>query len=115
MHPLYRYATDKQEEIVKLLKEFVECESPSYSPRAVNRFVDLLAERSGSIAQAKLIRSKSRGHHLRLEFKLPGRKKAGQILGLGHSDTVWPLGTLRHMPFRRASGRLWGPGVYDMK
>jgi glutamate carboxypeptidase len=115
MHPLYRYATDKQEEIVKLLKEFVECESPSDSPLAVNRFVDLLAERSGSIAEAKLIRSKSRGHHLRLEFKLPGRKKAGQILGLGHSDTVWPLGTLHHMPFRRADGRLWGPGVYDMK
>ena len=115
MHPLRRYATDKQEEIIKLLKEFVECESPSDSPQAVNRFVDLLAERSRHIAQAKLIRNQSRGHHLRLEFKLPGRKKAGQILGLGHSDTVWPLGTLSHMPFRRTAGRLWGPGVFDMK
>jgi glutamate carboxypeptidase len=115
MHPLRRYATDKQEEIIKLLKEFVECESPSDSPQAVNRFVELLAERSKHISQAKLIRNQSRGHHLRLEFKLPGRKKAGQILGLGHSDTVWPLGTLSHMPFRRAFGRLWGPGVYDMK
>ncbi len=115
MHPLRRYATDKQEEIIKLLKEFVECESPSDSPQAVNRFVELLAERSKHISQSKLIRNQSRGHHLRLEFKLPGRKKAGQILGLGHSDTVWPLGTLSHMPFRRASGRLWGPGVYDMK
>jgi glutamate carboxypeptidase len=115
MHPLRRYATDKQEEIIKLLKELVECESPSDSPQVVNRFVELLAERSKHIAQAKLIRNQSRGHHLRLEFKLPGRKKRGQILGLGHSDTVWPLGTLRHMPFRRAAGRLWGPGVYDMK
>ena len=115
MHPLRRYATDRQEEIIKLLKEFVECESPSDSPQAVNRLVELLAERSKHIAHAKLIRNQSRGHHLRLEFKLPGRKKAGQILGLGHSDTVWPLGTLSHMPFRRAAGRLWGPGVYDMK
>jgi glutamate carboxypeptidase len=115
MHPLLRYATDKQEEIIKLLKEFVECESPSDSPQAVNRFVELLAERSRHIAQAKLIRNQSRGHHLRLEFKLPGRKKAGQILGLGHSDTVWPLGTLKHMLFCRGDGRLWGPGVYDMK
>lgn len=115
MHPLRRYATDKQEEIIKLLKEFVECESPSDFPQGVNRFVELLAERSKHIAQAKLIRNQSRGHHLRLEFRLPGRKKAGQILGLGHSDTVWPLGTLSHMPFRRAAGRLWGPGVYDMK
>jgi glutamate carboxypeptidase len=34
---------------------------------------------------------------------------------LGHSDTVWTLGTLRTMPFREAQGRLWGPGVLDMK
>lgn len=46
---------------------------------------------------------------------MPGRKKSGQILALGHSDTVWPLGTLRSMPFRQAQGRLWGPGVFDMK
>ena len=39
----------------------------------------------------------------------------GRFLALGHSDTVWPLGTLRAMPFRQAEGRLWGPGVFDMK
>ena len=55
------------------------------------------------------------GKHFRCEFQLPGRKKSGQILALGHSDTVWPLGTLRTMPFRQASGRLHGPGVFDMK
>lgn len=80
MHPLRRYATDKQEEIIKLLKAFVECESPSDSPEAVNRFVELLADRSRHIAQPKLIRNQSRGHHLRLEFKLPGRKRAVRFL-----------------------------------
>ena len=34
---------------------------------------------------------------------------------LGHLDTVWPLGTLRKMPFRLREGRAWGPGVLDMK
>ena len=34
---------------------------------------------------------------------------------MGHADTVWRLGTLHEMPFRRAEGRLWGPGVLDMK
>ena len=48
-------------------------------------------------------------------MQLPGGKKRGQILALGHSDTVWPMGTLRGMPFRRSDGRLWGPGVLDMK
>ena len=46
---------------------------------------------------------------------LPGRRKNGEILALGHSDTVWPMGTLKSMPFREAEGRLWGPGVLDMK
>ena len=46
---------------------------------------------------------------------MPGRKKSGQVMALGHSDTVWPVGTLRTMPFREADGRLWGPGVLDMK
>jgi glutamate carboxypeptidase len=46
---------------------------------------------------------------------LPGRRKNGQVLALGHSDTAWPVGTLRSMPFRQAGGRLWGPGVLDMK
>jgi glutamate carboxypeptidase len=55
------------------------------------------------------------GPHLSCEMRLPGRRKNGQVLVLGHSDTVWPLGTLRSMPFRRARGRLWGPGVLDMK
>ena len=39
----------------------------------------------------------------------------GQVMALGHADTVWPLGTLRGRPFREAEGRLWGPGVLDMK
>lgn len=48
-------------------------------------------------------------------MKLPGRGKSGQILALGHSDTVWPVGALRSMPFRNHRGRLCGPGVLDMK
>lgn len=34
---------------------------------------------------------------------------------IGHFDTVWPLGTLRDMPVRVKDGKLYGPGVYDMK
>lgn len=115
MRPFLRYTTEKQADIVELIRELVGCESPTDSPDAVNRFVDLFIERTRDIASAKTIKSNRAGNHLRLEFKLPGRKKAGQILGLGHSDTVWPLGTQRTMPFRHSKGRLCGPGVLDMK
>jgi glutamate carboxypeptidase len=115
MHAFIRYANDKQAEIVALIQQMVECESPSNSPSDVNRFVDLVIEKTSDVADAKTIVSEKYGKHLRLEFKVAGRKKEGQILGLGHSDTVWPLGTLRTMPFCAHSGRLWGPGVLDMK
>jgi glutamate carboxypeptidase len=115
---LLRIAKQKQNEIIALIQELVECESPTSDAAAVNRFVDLLAARLAPLGRVRTFPGGSYGKHLRCEFTPPRGKSAGsdgQILALGHSDTVWPSGTLRSMPFRRASGRLWGPGVLDMK
>ncbi len=108
-------ARSRQKQIVALIREMVECESPSDDPSAVNRFVDLLSDVAPSFARVKTVPGGRFGRHVVCEFELFGRKKAGQILALGHSDTVWPLGTLASMPFRQKDGRLWGPGVLDMK
>ncbi len=43
-----------------------------------------------------------------------GAGPGGPLL-LGHHDTVWPRGTLAEMPFRVEDGRVYGPGVFDMK
>src|SRR5579863_2498499 len=116
MDLLLRYARQKQGEIITLIREFVECESPSDDPASVNRFTDLLAERVKDMARVGTYAGGDvYGKHIRCEFELPGAKKQGQILALGHSDTVWPMGTLGKMPFRQSKGRLWGPGVFDMK
>jgi glutamate carboxypeptidase len=34
---------------------------------------------------------------------------------IGHYDTVWPVGQLERMPMVVEQGKLFGPGVYDMK
>ena len=95
-----------------MIREFVECESPSDSPGDVKRFMDLLAE---SVSRHRRVGWTPTGA-LICKIRTPGRrKKQGQLLALGHADTVWPIGTLKTMPFRRAQGRLWGPGVLDMK
>ncbi len=110
------HARSKQKEIIAFIGEMVKCESPSDSPRDVDRFVDLFASRVSGLARTRTFRGGRYGRHLRCEFQLPGpARKKGQILALGHSDTVWPLGTLSTMPFRENDGRLWGPGVLDMK
>jgi glutamate carboxypeptidase len=94
---------------------FVEVESPSDDRAAVGRFVDLVADTLAPLGRVRKHPGGKFGPHLTCEVRLPGRGKNGQVLVLGHSDTVWPLGTLAAMPFRRARGRLWGPGVLDMK
>ena len=110
------WAQKNERRIIAMIKEMVEIESPSDDPRAVNQFVDWLATRLAPMAKVKIIKAGPQyGNHLLAEFQLPGKKKTGQVMALGHSDTVWPLGTLKIMPFREAEGRLWGPGVLDMK
>jgi glutamate carboxypeptidase len=113
--PLLSYTQERQPEIVTLIRQFVECESPSDSPDAVNRFVELVADTVAGFAKVKVIPGGNFGSQLLCEMSTPGSEKDGQVLALGHSDTVWPMGTLGTMPFREAGGRLWGPGVLDMK
>jgi glutamate carboxypeptidase len=114
MHPFLNFAQQNRPKIVELIREMVRCESPSDSPADVNRFVDLMVEATRDCASAETIESPGFGRQLRVTFALPG-SPAGQLLALGHSDTVWPVGTLNEMPFREAESRLWGPGVLDMK
>lgn len=101
--------------LLTTLRTLVEIESPSDSPEAVNRaaaYVRSVAEDLG--ARAKLHPQKAFGDVLELRFG-PARSTRKPILLLGHLDTVWPLGTLAQMPWRESDGKLYGPGVLDMK
>ena len=97
------------------LRELVQQESPSEDRRAVNVAVDLVELWSRNMG-ARVRRHKQHqfGDVLELRFG-PKSSRHKPVLLLGHLDTVWPLGTLKTMPWRKAEGRLWGPGVLDMK
>jgi glutamate carboxypeptidase len=111
------WARKQQPALIDFIRQLVECESPSDSPAGVNRFVDLFVEATRDIAKCRTLPGeKDAGCILICEFQLAGKRVSKKgILALGHSDTVWPLGTLANMPFRNSKGRLWGPGVLDMK
>lgn len=114
--PIVAWAQDKQKELIAFVRELVECESPSDDPAAIGRIVELLQGRLAPLGKAKVFPGKdARGPHLLCEFQLPGDQKDGQILALGHMDTVYPAGTLATMPCEEKDGRLTGPGVFDMK
>jgi glutamate carboxypeptidase len=45
----------------------------------------------------------------------PKSLAAGQLLVLGHYDTVYSTGTLEKTPFRISGNKAYGPGIFDMK
>jgi glutamate carboxypeptidase len=97
------------------LRELVEVESPSEDKAAVDRAGELVVRWAEALGgKVKRHRQKAFGDVLEIRFGA-ARKGSRRVLLLGHLDTVWPMGTLAKMPWREAEGKLWGPGVVDMK
>ena len=92
---------------VALLRELVELESPTGHAPGVRAVAERIAEELQDGA------ARVRFEHDHLVAELDGEGEP--LLVLGHTDTVWPVGTLASMPFRVEDGRAYGPGAFDMK
>lgn len=116
---LLQDAQGRRKRMLQHLEELVSIESPSDNKRAVDEAGHLVAgwlRNMGS--EIRWHRQKQFGDLLEARFKpsLATKDNATKpILLLGHLDTVWPMGTLATMPFRKQKGKIFGPGVYDMK
>jgi glutamate carboxypeptidase len=98
------------------LREWIECESPTYDAVSVNRMMDI-ASRALTVAGARIERIAGHmgfGDCVRATFPHATPNVPG-ILVMGHLDTVHPIGTLAKLPFRREGNKAWGPGILDMK
>ena len=116
MRALLAGARRSQPALLALLRRLVEAESPSDDKAAVDACVALAAAHAKSLGgRVKLHKQRGFGAVIEARFGPRGKAQARPILLLGHLDTVWPLGTLKSMPFRVADGRLFGPGTLDMK
>lgn len=103
-----------QPKLVADLKELVEIESPSSDKPSIDALARFLAAKFKTMGAETQIHSvQTFGNHVQADFA--GTNAGRPVLLLGHIDTVWELGTLKQMPFRIADGRIWGPGVLDMK
>ncbi len=102
--------------MLERLRGWVECESPTWDAGAVNAMM-ALAARELMVMGAAVERIPGRmgfGDCVRARLPHPRAGEPG-ILVMAHLDTVHPVGTLRHLPWRVEGGRAWGPGVLDMK
>ncbi len=112
---LARAVAQSRPQMLERIAELVGIESPTEDWTAVNRCVALVEEwiKTGG-GESRRKRQRSAGDLLIGRFG-PARAKTKPLMLLGHLDTVFPLGTLKKMPFRLRGGRAWGPGVLDMK
>lgn len=90
------------------LREWAAIESCSDDPDGLARMRESLCARFARLGAA--IEPVGATHLL---ARWPGQGRP--ILILGHFDTVYPRGTLATQPIALRDGRLYGPGVVDMK
>ena len=107
----------RQPEIEKFMQALVETESPSGDAAGSRAVVDLLVRAAGELEcvnGVERVDVPGFGQHLLIRaFHKPGDSK--QILVVGHTDTVHARGSVSERPWRRDAGKLYGPGVFDMK
>ncbi len=102
----------EQPRLLALLRDLTLMESPSTDKSAVDRVGLYLRARCRELgAEIEVFPQAQVGDH----FAARWGSGAGGLLVLCHMDTVHELGALARMPYREADGKVFGPGVLDMK
>jgi glutamate carboxypeptidase len=108
----------RQDEILGSIRRLVETESPSGDIEGSRAVIDLLVETARTIpaiSSVERILVPDYGEHLRMRAFVDQADDNGTTLVLGHTDTVHPRGALSTQSVRAEAGRLYGPGIFDMK
>ena len=122
------FLAERRDHIVGMVMELARMESPSQVPESQHAIQELLTRRLEAIGfGARLFPGENSGSHLYLsrektpngapqEARSAGEGTPVQLL-LGHTDTVWPIGTVHDMPveWNEEEDVIRGPGVFDMK
>ncbi|HET6853167.1 MAG TPA: M20 family metallopeptidase [Pyrinomonadaceae bacterium] len=107
----------RQAEVEKFIQALVEVESPSGDEEGSRAVVDLLVQAADQVDCVNTIERvdvPDFGQHLVIRA-FQEQRDAGQILLVGHTDTVHARGSLSERPWRREAGKIYGPGIFDMK
>ncbi|MBV8855341.1 MAG: M20 family metallopeptidase [Acidobacteria bacterium] len=116
---LRRHFEERRGRVLSLTRALCEIESPSGDGEGSAAAVSILADAAKSVEGAASVERINApdgyGEHFILRaFDNPSNGERPLLL-LGHTDTVHPRGTLAARPWRETEGRIYAPGVYDMK
>ena len=108
---------NRQPEILALMKALVETESPSGDASGSRQVVDLLvaaAHGLNGVHSIERVAVADSGEHLVIRAFQTGATR-GDVMLVGHTDTVHSRGSLATNPWRSEGERIFGPGIFDMK
>ena len=99
------------------LERLCNIDCGSYSPAGVNEVADWVAAAFDGLGGTVERRSDPAGRYGDTVIGTFGGREGGgpRLLLIGHTDTVFPDGTVAERPFRIEDGIALGPGVTDMK
>jgi len=115
---MHDFLVPRQDEILRSICRLVETESPSGDCEGSRAVVDILVEIARTIPainSVERIAVPDYGEHLRVRAFDGNADATSTTLVLGHTDTVHARGTLSKQNVRAEGGRLYGPGIFDMK
>ncbi len=108
-----KYTQERLPQYIEELRELCAIDSDSYNKAGLDEMALCLAERMRGIGMhVDIIRREKWGNDLLGVLRGTGR---GNVLLLGHTDTVYPVGTAAARPLRVEGNTVYGPGVCDMK
>ncbi len=99
-------------DLLIILRRLVEIESPTPEKLAVDRAGSFVAEQMEQLgASVRRIEQSEVGDHWLGSWG----SGPGGILMMVHVDTVHSVGTLERFPWSEVDGKIYGPGIMDMK
>jgi glutamate carboxypeptidase len=104
------FFSDHLQDFLDDVRGLVEIESPTYDVAGAERAADYLADRLGPLGT--LESEMLEGFGPMLQLRRPGTETT--VLLMAHFDTVWPVGSWPELWSVR-DGKIFGPGVFDMK
>jgi len=113
---VFNALNERQAEVEAFIRSLVEVESPSGDMEGSRAVVDLLVQAAGELECVDAIERvdvPDFGQHL--VIRAFQKENHQQILMVGHTDTVHSRGSLSERPWRREAGKIYGPGIFDMK
>lgn len=108
-----KFIEGQKDSFFKHLEKIVRLESPAYGCKeASDRCGKYLQELFGGIGfDITVFPQKECGDH----FVAKSENHERKLILIGHYDTVFPMGTIKTMPWKMQDGKAYGPGCLDMK